>query len=83
MEKPISCPVIKFPEPPKPDPRPAAKTKEELLAEYGRLEVLADVYCRTDWEAYDRIRAKLKDLDVKLLNMYDKDNEKFLQNHCG
>lgn len=77
------CPIIKPQPTPQPDLKPAAKTKEEILKEYEQLEILADVYSRDDWEAYDRIRAKLKDLDAKLLNLYDKENETFLQNHCG
>lgn len=48
--------------------------KETLLNQIAILEVKADHYCRTDRERYDSIRAELKDLDAKLLAIYDEEN---------
>lgn len=54
-------------------------SKQELLNQINELEVKADHYSRTDWLAYEAVVAKLKDLDRKLLDIYTRENETFLQ----
>jgi len=49
-------------------------TKEEILARLHVLEVKADVYSRNDWEAYNTLLAEIKDLDMKLLDIYTTEN---------
>jgi hypothetical protein len=56
-------------------------TKEEILKQYEELEVKADVYSRTDWEALDAVLAQLKNLDAILLDIYTQENETFLQSN--
>lgn len=66
-------------------PSEAAKkrTKEDVLKEYGELEIKADHYSRTDWEAYNRVLEQLKNLDAILLDIYNQENETFLQTKQG
>lgn len=54
-------------------------TKEEILKKMEQLEVKADHYCRTDWERYNEVLAELKDLDSKLLAIYDSENIAWLE----
>lgn len=56
-------------------------TKEEILKKYEELEIKADHYSRTDWEALDAVLAQLKNLDAILLDIYTQENETFLQSH--
>lgn len=53
--------------------------KQELLDKINELEVKADHYCRTDWERYTEIRAELKELDAKLLSIYNTENINWLE----
>lgn len=53
--------------------------KETILKRIGELEVKADHYCRTDWERYNEVLAELKDLDAKLLAIYDEENIAWLE----
>ena len=48
--------------------------KEVLLNKLNELEVKAAHYCRTDWERYNTLLAEIKDIDAKLLDIYDKEN---------
>lgn len=59
------------------------KTKEDILKEINVLEIKADVYSNTDWDAYLRVTEQLKNLDMILLDMYNQENETFLQNHSA
>lgn len=54
-------------------------TKEEILKQINELEIKADHYSRTDWEAYLRVRDQLKNLDCILLDIYNNENITFLQ----
>ena len=54
-------------------------TKAELLKLINDLEIKADVYSRTDWLAFEATAAKIKELDMILLDMYNAENEVFLQ----
>lgn len=56
-------------------------TKEEILKKFEELEIKADVYSRTDWEAYQAVREQLANLDKILLDIYSQENETFLQSH--
>ena len=58
-------------------------TKAEILKKFEELEIKADHYSRTDWEAYDGVMAQLKNLDAILLDIYNEENERFLQSHKG
>ena len=58
-------------------------TKEEILTQITELEVKADHYNRTDWDAYNRVMEQLKNLDTILLDIYTTENETFLQSHKG
>lgn len=66
-------------------PSEAAKkmTKEEILKKFEELEIKADVYSRTDWEAYEAVKEQLHNLDKILLDIYTNENETFLQSHKG
>lgn len=57
------------------------RTREDVLKEIHELEVKADHYSRTDWDAYNRVRDQLKNLDMILLDIYSKENETFLMTH--
>ncbi len=54
---------------------------EQLLTKISELETKAGVYSECYWEAYNRVSAELKNLDMILLDRYNKENETFLQNH--
>lgn len=54
-------------------------TKQQLLDRLGVLEVKADHYSRTDYVRYDEVCAEIKDLDAKLLDIYNSENETWLQ----
>jgi RPA family protein len=56
-------------------------TTEQLVNKCNELEHKAQVYSECDWEAYNRVSAELRNLDMILLVRYDKENETFLQNH--
>lgn len=56
-------------------------TMEEILNKISDLEIKADHYSRTDWDAYNRTCEQLKNLDMILLDMYTKENETWLQSH--
>lgn len=56
-------------------------TKEQLIKEINELEVKADHYSRTDWIAYQRVTKQLKKLDHALLDIFNAENEAFLQSH--
>lgn len=56
-------------------------TKDQLLAKIAVLEILSDVYSRTDWVEYLAVQKKLRALDIQLLNMYNHENREFLQSH--
>lgn len=58
-------------------------TKEDILNKYHELEIKADHYSRTDWEALDAVLAQLKNLDAILLDIYTQENETFLQTNKG
>lgn len=68
---------------PTPAPTPIKKklTKEELLAKFTELEAKADVYSRTDWDAYNSVKDQLANLDKLLLDIYNEESETFLQSH--
>lgn len=55
--------------------------KQELLKKLEELSIKADHYSRTDWDSYLQIQEQLKDLDMKLLDVYHQENESFLQSH--
>lgn len=61
----------------------AAMTKEEILKKFEELEVKADHYSRSDWQAYDAVLAQLKNLDAILLDIYTQENNQFLQTKKG
>lgn len=56
-------------------------TKEELLNLFEELESKADVYSRTDWDAYLAVKDQLHNLDKLLLDIYSRENASFLQSH--
>lgn len=56
-------------------------TNEELAIEAERLEILADTYSRTDWDAMQRVVGELHTLDSLLLDRYNEENEQWLQKH--
>jgi len=62
---------------------PSSMTKEELLIETERLEILSDYYSRNDWCEYTRVVKRLKRLDFMLLTIYNNENILFLKNHKG
>lgn len=53
--------------------------KQELLDKINELEVKAEYYSRTDWDRYTEIRAELKELDDKLLSIYNAENITWLE----
>jgi hypothetical protein len=55
--------------------------KELLLQRLNELEIKADHYSRTDWVAYDKVLNELRKLDVILLDIYNSENDTFLQSH--
>lgn len=48
-------------------------TKKQLLKKLNQLETKADVYCRRDWDAYQRTLEEIRRLDMILLDMYTKE----------
>jgi len=54
--------------------------RKELLERVTQLEIKADHYSRTDWDAYQSVLDELREIDSLLLDMYNAENESFLQN---
>jgi methionyl-tRNA synthetase len=54
-------------------------SKQQILDTINKLEIKADHYSRTDWQEYTKITQQIKELDEKLLDIFNNESEMFLQ----
>lgn len=57
--------------------------KEKLIQKYHELEIKADHYSRTDWDAYTRVREEMQKIDLQLLDIYNRESDMFLLESMG